>query len=101
MIWVLLFGLIVSILTIFYLQWRIQALEVEAAYERGLARDERKEHMGAIKEMADRIQHPDVRVVAPGEVHEYDPPKDHGEMNFVGEIVPDGYQVGTTEEQAS
>jgi hypothetical protein len=48
------------------------------------------------KTLADRIQHPEIRQVEPGERVEYDEPKDTAELAYVGQIVPDGIQVGKT-----
>ena len=47
--------------------------------------------------LLDRIQFPDVRQVEPGDVQEYEQPKDMAEMAFIGQQVPYGYDVGTEE----
>jgi hypothetical protein len=50
------------------------------------------------QKLLDRIQHPEVRQVEPGEPVEWDEPKDAAELAQVGQIVPDGVQVGTLSE---
>jgi hypothetical protein len=46
------------------------------------------------KQLLDRIQHPEIRQVEPGEPVERDEPKDAAELAQVGQIVPDGVMVG-------
>ncbi len=45
--------------------------------------------------MADRIQHPEIRQVEPGEIVQHDPPRDAEEMAQVGQEVPEFVQVGS------
>jgi hypothetical protein len=46
--------------------------------------------------LLDRIQHPEIRQVMPGEPVEYETPKDEAEMAWVGQEVPEFVQVGDT-----
>lgn len=46
-------------------------------------------------ELLTRIQHPEVRYFPPVEMAAQEPPRDAGELAFVGQVVPDGYLVGT------
>ena len=59
-----------------------------------LLESERKEHREEIANLLDRIQHPEIRQVAPFPSEPVDPPKDAGEMAFLGQEVPEGYEVG-------
>jgi hypothetical protein len=45
--------------------------------------------------LLDRIQHPERAQVTPVEREPIDPPRDSAELAFVGQIVPEGVQVGT------
>lgn len=53
----------------------------------GLLERERAEHRVEIAKLLDRIQHPEVRQVEPGEVVQYDLPTDDAELAQVGQIV--------------
>ena len=59
-----------------------------------LLETERKEHREEVQKLLDRIQHPEVRQVQPLPSEPVDPPKDAAEMAFLGEQVPEGYEVG-------
>ncbi len=63
------------------------------------AREQRKIQEAYEQERAsllDRIQHPEVRQVQPGEIVEHEPPKDEAELAHVGQIVPEFVRVGET-----
>lgn len=47
------------------------------------------------RSLLDRIQHPQRVQVAPVEREPVEPPRDGAEMAYVGQIVPEGVQVGT------
>jgi hypothetical protein len=49
------------------------------------------------KELLDRIQHPETRVVSSMPAVEYEAPKDAAELAQVGQEVPYGVQVGDTD----
>jgi hypothetical protein len=45
--------------------------------------------------LLDRIQHPERVQVQPVEREAVEPPRDSAELAYIGQIVPDGIQVGT------
>lgn len=47
------------------------------------------------KSLLDRIQHPERIQVEPGAQVEFEPSKDEAELAYIGQVVPDGVQVGT------
>ncbi len=55
---------------------------------------ERAEWAKERKELLDRIQHPEIHQVEPGEQIEHDPPKDEAELAHIGQIVPEFVNVG-------
>jgi hypothetical protein len=55
---------------------------------------ERAEWAKERKELLDRIQHPEIKPVEPGEQMEYETPKDEAELAQVGQIVPEFVNVG-------
>jgi hypothetical protein len=59
-----------------------------------LIEKEREAHRQEVASLLDRIQHPEVRQVQAGEPVEYEPPRDLAELAQVGQVVPDGYDVG-------
>jgi hypothetical protein len=69
------------------LAWRELAHDRQTKTEAVEARIERKQ-------LLDRIQHPEIRQVEPGEPIDWDEPKDAAELAQVGQIVPDGVMVG-------
>lgn len=58
---------------------------------------ERERNDMAIGALLDRIQHPEVRQVQPGEPVEHTPPADAAELAMVGLEVPDFVHVGNQE----
>lgn len=46
------------------------------------------------KSLLDRIQHPERVQVEPGTQVEFEPSKDEAELAYIGQVVPDGVQVG-------
>ncbi len=48
------------------------------------------------RSLLDRIQHPERRQVEPVVREPVEPPRDAAEMSLIGQIVPDGVQVGTS-----
>jgi hypothetical protein len=75
--------LAVALVVLYFAQTRqVNTLTREAARERA--------------KLLDRIQHPELRQVEPGERTEYEPPKDTAELAYVGQEVPEFIQVGTT-----
>lgn len=66
-----------------------------ALLERALTRAE-----GERASLLDRIQHPQRVQVAPVEREAPEPPRDGAEMAYVGQIVPDGVQVGSGPDNA-
>ena len=55
---------------------------------------ERQAYEQTTRSLLDRIQHPEIRQVQPFPSEPVDPPKDAAEMAFLGEQVPEGYEVG-------
>lgn len=58
--------------------------------ERALIRAEEER-----RSLLDRIQHPERPQVQPVEREPVEPPRDSAELAYIGQIVPDGIQVGT------
>ncbi len=46
------------------------------------------------KSLLDRIQHPEVHQIEPGEIVEHEPPRDASELAMVGLEVPEFVNVG-------
>ena len=59
-----------------------------------LLESERAAHRAEIKDLLNRIQHPERLPVEPAERIEHDPPKDLAELAHVGQEVPTGIYVG-------
>lgn len=55
---------------------------------------EREKHRAEIAKLLDRIQFPEIRQVEPTDSEPPEIPKDAAELAFVGQEVPNGYQVG-------
>lgn len=63
-----------------------------------LVQKERSEHRAEIKELLNRIQHPERLPVEPAEQIIHDPPKDLAELAHIGQEVPTGIYVGEDNE---
>jgi hypothetical protein len=97
---------LISLLLLILLFWVLQVQEIskrrvafEHAQERVLwlekITEQNHDQIEERRALADRIQHPERIQVAPVEVEPWEPPKDLAELAMVGQIVPDGVQVGT------
>lgn len=76
-----------------------------ALYRQGVSHQEHVLRLDAAgraerSELLTRIQHPEVRYFPQSEQAPPEPPRDAGELAFVGQIVPDGYYVGEPIESA-
>lgn len=78
----------IAILVVFLILILIWLLLASQDRERGRWERERKS-------LLDRIQHPERIQVEPGAQVEFEPSKDEAELAYIGQVVPDGVQVGT------
>ncbi len=58
------------------------------------ARREREAWEQERRSLIDRIQHPEIHQVEPGEIVEHEPPRDASELAMVGLEVPEFINVG-------
>ncbi len=58
------------------------------------ARREREAWEQERRSLLDRIQHPEVHQIEPGEIVEHEPPRDASELAFVGMEIPEFIDVG-------